>query len=93
VLSATLRGEPPQALGHVGCTKPKAVADLHTELVAMRILITDRDGSSIAWVVAGHRSQSGVEADFGQVKVPRVWSFSPMFHGPTPSTAGASPAP
>src|SRR5208282_2291654 len=34
----------------------------------------------IADVVAGYRSQSNVEADFRQMKDPKVVSFSPMFH-------------
>ena len=61
-------------------TKPKALAELHAELFGKRILFTDRDEWSIAEVVAGYRSQSGVEADFRQMKDPKVVSFSPMFH-------------
>jgi transposase len=80
VLSVTLRGDTPSTLRLVWRTKPKAVADLHTELFGKRILFTDRDDWSIAQVVAGYRSQSEVEADFRQMKDPWIVSFSPMFH-------------
>jgi hypothetical protein len=46
-------------------------------LFGKRILFTDRDDWSIAEVVAGYRSQSAVEADFRQMKDPKVVSFSP----------------
>jgi len=80
VISATLTGEEPSELRLVFRTKPKALAELHAELFGKRILFTDRDEWSIAQVVAGYRSQSGVEADFRQMKDPHVVSFSPMFH-------------
>jgi transposase len=80
VISTTISGEEPADLRLVFRTKPKALADLHTELFGKRILFTDRDEWSIAEVVAGYRSQSGVEADFRQMKDPKVVSFSPMFH-------------
>lgn len=80
VISTTLTGTEPTELRLVVRTKPKAVAELHDELFGKRILFTDRDEWAIADVVAGYRSQSGVEADFRQMKDPKVVSFSPMFH-------------
>ncbi|MHB8430087.1 MAG: IS1634 family transposase [Acidimicrobiales bacterium] len=80
VISTTLSGEQPAELRLVFRTKPKALAELHAELFGKRILFTDRDEWAVADVVAGYRSQSGVEADFRQMKDPKVVSFSPMFH-------------
>jgi transposase len=80
VLSTTLSGEEPSELRLVYRTKPTALAELEDELFGKRILFTDRDDWSIAQVVAGYRSQSAVEADFRQMKDPKVVSFSPMFH-------------
>ncbi len=80
VISTTLHGEEPSELRLSFRTKPKALTELHQELFGKRILFTDRDEWSIAEVVAGYRSQSGVEADFRQMKDPKVVSFSPMFH-------------
>jgi transposase len=80
VISTTLTGEKPAELRLVFRTKPKALAELHAELFGKRILFTDRDDWAVADVVAGYRSQSGVEADFRQMKDPKVVSFSPMFH-------------
>jgi transposase len=80
VISTSITGEKPAELRLVFRTKPKALAELHAELFGKRILFTDRDEWSIAEVVTGYRSQSGVEADFRQMKDPKVVSFSPMFH-------------
>jgi transposase len=80
VISTTLTGTEPSELRLVFRTKPKALAELHTELFGKRILFTDHDEWTVAEVVAGYRSQSGVEADFRQMKDPKVVSFSPMFH-------------
>ena len=81
VISTTLSGEKPTTeLRLVSRTKPKALSELQDELFGKRILFTDRDDWSIAEVVAGYRSQSGVEADFRQMKDAKVVSFSPMFH-------------
>ena len=80
VLSTTLHGETPAELRLIWRTKPKAVAELEEEMFGKRILFTDRDDWSIAEVVAGYRSQWNVEADFRQMKDPKVVSFSPMFH-------------
>jgi transposase len=80
VISTTLTGEQPADLRLVFRPRPKALAELHAELFGKRILFTDRDEWAVAEVVAGYRSQSGVEADFRQMKDPKVVSFSPMFH-------------
>ena len=80
VLSTTLSGQAPSELRLVYRTTPKAIAELEDELFGKRILFTDRDDWTIAEVVAGYRSQSGAEADFRQMKDPKVVSFSPMFH-------------
>jgi transposase len=80
VITTTITGEEPADLRLVFRTKPKALAELHAELFGKRILFTDRDEWAVAEVVAGYRSQSGVEADFRQMKDPKVVSFSPMFH-------------
>jgi transposase len=58
----------------------KARKALEAELFGKRVLFTDRDNWSIAEVVAAYRSQSEVEADFRQMKDPKVVGFSPMFH-------------
>jgi len=80
VISTTLTGDQPSELRLTFRTKQKALDELGAELFGKRILFTDRDDWSIARVVAGYRSQSGVEADFRQMKDPKVVSFSPMFH-------------
>jgi transposase len=80
VISTALSGEEPSKLRLSWRTKPKAVEALADELFGKRILFTDRDEWTIVEVVAGYRSQSEVEADFRQMKDPRVVSFSPMFH-------------
>jgi transposase len=80
VISTTLTGAEPTELRLVFRTKPTALKELHEELFGKRILFTDRDQWTIAEVVAGYRSQSCVEADFRQMKDPKVVSFSPMFH-------------
>jgi transposase len=80
VISTTLTGDTPSELRLVYRTKPKALTELETELFGKRILFTDRDEWPIADIVAGYRSQSDVEADFRQMKDPKVVSFSPMFH-------------
>ena len=80
VVSTTLHGEAPSELRLVWRTKPKAMTELEDEIFGKRILVTDREDWSIAQVVAGYRSQWNVEADFRQMKDPKVVSFSPMFH-------------
>jgi len=80
VVSATLAGTKPSELHLTWRTSSAAKAALATGLFGKRVLFTDRDGWSIADVVAGYRSQSEVEADFRQMKDRLVVSFSPMFH-------------
>ena len=61
-------------------TSTTALAALEDELFGKRILFTDHDDWPIPQVVTGYRSQSEVEADFRQMKDPKVVSFSPMHH-------------
>jgi transposase len=80
VISTNLVGESPAELRLTFRTKPKARQALEAELFGKRILFTDKDVASVAVVVADYRSQEEVEADFRQMKDPKVVSFSPMFH-------------
>jgi transposase len=80
VISTTLAGDTPADLRLTWRTKPKARAVLEAELFGKRILFTDKHDVGIATIVADYRSQSDVEADFRQMKDPKVVSFSPMFH-------------
>jgi transposase len=80
VISVTLVGETPAELRLSWRTQPKARQVLEDELFGKRILFTDKDHAPRAVVVADYRSQSEVEADFRQMKDPKVVSFSPMFH-------------
>jgi transposase len=80
VISTTLVGDTPADLRLTWRTKPKARAALEGELFGKRVLFTAKHGVPIATIVADYRSQSDVEADFRQMKDPKVVSFSPMFH-------------
>lgn len=82
VISTTLTGKAPADLRLKWRTKPKARAALEAELFGKRLLFTDKDEgiAPIDRVVADYRSQESVEADFRQMKDPKVVSFSPMFH-------------
>jgi len=80
VISVNLTGTEPTELRLTWRTKPKARDELEDELFGKRVIFTDHDDWSIADVIAGYRSQSAVEADFRQMKDPKVVSFSPMFH-------------
>jgi transposase len=80
VISVTLHGEKPSELSLTWRTNAKAKATLADEVFGKRVVFTDRDQWSISDVVAGYRSQSEAEADFRQMKDPKVVSFSPMFH-------------
>jgi len=82
VISTTLTGDEPAQLRLTWRTKPKARAALEAELFGKRILFTDKDkdNAPITVIVADYRSQEAVEADFRQMKDPKVVSFSPMFH-------------
>ena len=82
MISTTLTGDNPAELRLTWRTKPKARKALEAELFGKRILFTDkdRDTASIGVIVADYRSQEEIEADFRQMKDPKVVSFSPMFH-------------
>jgi len=80
VMSTTLSGEEPAELRLSWAMDNNALAELERELFGKRILFTDRDEWTITQVVTGYRSQSHVEADFRQMKDPKVVSFSPMHH-------------
>jgi len=82
VITTTLAGDDPAELRLDYRTKPKARAVLEEELFGKRILFTDNPPATTptARVVADYRSQETVEADFRQMKDPKVVSFSPMFH-------------
>jgi len=80
VISTSLVGESPAELRLTWRTKPKVREALEVELFGKRILFSDKDVASIAVIVADYRSQEEVEADFRQMKDPKVVSFSPMFH-------------
>jgi transposase len=80
VISTTLTGEKPADLRLAWTTKPKARAALQDELFGKRILLTDKDRAPKAVIVSDYRSQEAAEADFRQMKDPKVVSFSPMFH-------------
>jgi transposase len=82
VVAVTLSGEEPDELRLRYRTKPKARAGLEEEIFGKRVLFTDKgtEVASTAQVVADYRSQEAAEADFRQMKDPKVVSFSPMFH-------------
>jgi transposase len=82
VITWTLTGESPTEFRLSFATDDTARAALEEELFGKRILFTDKaiDAASTATIVADYRSQEAVEADFRQMKDPKVVSFSPMFH-------------
>lgn len=82
VISTTLTGEEPSELRLSYRTKPKSRDALEEEIFGKRVLFSDKgaDVASTAQVVADYRSQEAAEADFRQMKDPKVVSFSPMFH-------------
>jgi len=80
VITWGLSGEEPAELSLDFAIDDEARALLEEELFGKRILFTDRDDWPLQAVVAAYRSQSFVEADFRQMKDPKVVSFSPMFH-------------
>ncbi len=80
VISTSLSGESPAELRLTFRTKAKARDALETELFGKRILFSDKDAAPVSVIVADYRSQEAVEADFRQMKDPKVVSFSPMFH-------------
>ena len=80
VLKVTLTGTTPAELRLTWHTDARAKTALATELFGKRVIFTDRLDWPVADIIAGYRSQSHVEADFRQMKDPKVVSFSPMFH-------------
>jgi len=80
VISTSLSGESPAELRLTFRTKPKARDALEAELFGKRILFSDKGAAPVGVIVADYRSQEAVEADFRQMKDPKVVSFSPMFH-------------
>jgi transposase len=82
VVTVTLVGEEPGELRLRYRTMAKARAALEVEIFGKRVLFTDKgpEMASTAQVVADYRSQEAAEADFRQMKDPKVVSFSPMFH-------------
>lgn len=82
VISTQLSGDQPAQLRLRFRTNPRAREALEEELFGKRILVTDKPKglASVAVVVADYRSQEAAEADFRQMKDPKVVSFSPMFH-------------
>jgi transposase len=80
VITTNLVGDTPPDLRLRWAVDPAARAVLEDELFGKRILITDKPDTPRAEIVAAYRSQSEVEADFRQLKDPKVVSFSPMYH-------------
>jgi len=82
VVSTTLSGEVPAELRLQFHVDDKARDALEEEIFGKRILFSDKtpEQASTATIVAEYRSQEYVEADFRQMKDPKVVSFSPMFH-------------
>ncbi|MGH3168891.1 MAG: IS1634 family transposase, partial [Trebonia sp.] len=82
VITWTLTGESPAELRLDFSTDETARAMLEDEIFGKRILFTDKTPgqAGTAQIVAEYRSQEAVEADFRQMKDPKVVSFSPMFH-------------
>jgi transposase len=80
VITTTLTGTEPAELRLTWRTDPAARRRLENRLFGKRILFTNREAWTAADVVAGYRSQNGVEAGFRQLKDPHVVSFGPMHH-------------
>ena len=80
MVSCELSGDSPASFRLAYAVDAKARKALEVEVFGKRVLFTDRDTWSVVEVVAAYRSQSGVEADFRQMKDPKVVGFSPMFH-------------
>ena len=80
VITTSLLGETPAELRLSYATDTKARRGLEAELFGKRILFSDKHSAPVATIVADYRSQEAVEADFRQMKDPKVVSFSPMFH-------------
>ena len=80
VITTTLTGTEPAELRLSWRTDTRARRRLEDRLFGKRILFTNREQWTTADVVAGYRSQNGVESGFRQLKDPHVVSFGPMHH-------------
>ena len=82
VMTTTLAGDTPTELRLAYRVDDNARAGLEEELFGKRVLFSDKPApqAATATIVADYRSQEAVEADFRQMKDPKVVSFSPMFH-------------
>ena len=80
VITTTLTGTEPAELRLSWRTDTRARRRLEDRLFGKRILFTNREQWTTADVVAGYRSQNGVESGFRQLKDPHVVSFAPMHH-------------
>ena len=82
VVTTTLTGDTPAELRLAYRVDDTARAALEEELFGKRILFSDKPApqASTVTIVADYRSQEAVEADFRQMKDPKVVSFSPMYH-------------
>jgi len=81
-VTTTLTGDTPAELRLAYRVDDTARAALEEELFGKRILFSDKPApqASTVTIVADYRSQEAVEADFRQMKDPKVVSFSPMYH-------------
>jgi transposase len=80
VVTWSLTGERPADLRLAWAVDEPARRALEEEIFGKRVLFTDREDWPVAQVVAAYRSQAEVEADFRQMKDPKVVSFSPLWH-------------
>jgi transposase len=80
VVTWSLAGERPAELRLAWAIDAAARQALEEEIFGKRVLFTDRQDWPVARVVAAYRSQAEVEADFRQMKDPKVVSFSPLWH-------------
>ena len=75
-----LTGTEPAELRLSWRTDARARRRLEDRLFGKRILFTNRQQWTTSQVVAGYRSQNGVESGFRQMKDPHVVSFGPIHH-------------
>jgi len=82
VITTSLSGESPGEYRLTFELDKAARAALEEELFGKRILFSDKTAevAPTAVIIGDYRSQETVEADFRQMKDPKVVSFSPMFH-------------
>lgn len=80
IITTTVTGADPTELRLTWRTDSRARKRLEDRIFGKRILFTNRYTWPVGDVVAAYRSQSEVEAGFGQQKDPHVVSFGPMHH-------------